>query len=100
MRTGPSAGGDVLGPFPDSGRALRSLQGQAPDCAVLDVNLGEGASFDLARTLRSKSIPFLFFTGYHASAIPTEFAHVPRIEKPVSIAHLLRAIDGCCHPRR
>lgn len=77
-------------------KAQRELGARVPDCALLDVNLGEHASFDLARKLRLQGIPFLFFTGYDASVIPAEFAHVPRLEKPVHNARLLEALDECC----
>jgi DNA-binding response OmpR family regulator len=92
------AGAEVAGPFADYRVALKDLETRIPDCAVLDVNLGEGPSFDLPRILRMRTIPFLFFTGYDASAIPAEFAHVPRLEKPVTTARLLQAIADCCRP--
>ena len=90
------AGAAVIGPVGTVQNALRSLRQAVPDCAVLDVNLGEGASFDLARTLRMRGIPFLFFTGYDANALPAEFAGVERLEKPVNAARLVQAIAACC----
>ena len=90
------AGAEVIGPFSNSNAALRSLREDRPDCAVLDVNLGGSASFDLARTLRTRGVPFLFFTGYDRNALPPEFANVQRLEKPVSIVRLLQAIGDCC----
>ena len=63
---------------------------------ILDINLGRGASFDLARALHARSVPFLFSTGYDGSVIPAEFAHVPRLEKPVDIPRLLRAVEDQC----
>lgn len=92
------AGAEVVGPFATSGDAQRSLERQAPHCAVLDVNLGSGASFDLARSLRTLGTPFLFFTGYDQRAIPSEFADVTRLEKPVRAERLLRVVEGCAGP--
>ena len=89
------AGAAVIGPFATSRDAQQSLQRQVPDCAVLDVNLGGGASFDLARSLRGLGAAFLFFTGYDQRAIPAEFAGGPRLEKPVDAARLLQAIEAC-----
>ena len=86
------AGATVIGPFSTSAAALQSLAKATPHFGVLDVNLGEGASFDVARALRNRSIPFLLFTGYDASGIPAEFADVPRLEKPVNARRLLDAI--------
>ena len=53
-----------LGPYATVPDAQRSLQQCSPHCAVLDVNLGDGASFELAKSLRMRGIPFVFFTGY------------------------------------
>lgn len=89
------AGAEVIGPVATVADAERSLR-QAPDCIVLDVNLGEGTSIDLARQLRMDGIPFLFFTGYDASALPPEFAAVERLEKPVNAARLVQAVEACC----
>lgn len=91
-----SAGAKVVGPFPTSAAALDSLKQRAPDCAVLDVNLADGNSFDLARDLRMRGVPFLFFTGYDRAAIPTEFATVERLEKPVDFTRLLQKLEICC----
>jgi CheY-like chemotaxis protein len=92
-RTLEDAGARVLGPYSDGQEALRSLGDETPDCAVLDVNLGEGPGFSLARAMQDRAIPFVFFTGYDESAIPAELAHVVRLEKPVQGPHLLRAVE-------
>lgn len=91
-----SAGAEVVGPFATSETALQSIKQRMPSCALLDVNLGEGASFDLARILRMRGVPFLFFTGYDRTALPPEFADVDRLEKPVTPARLLQALGICC----
>lgn len=90
------AGAEVIGPFPDGKSAFEDLRLRKPGCALLDVNLVGGTSFDLARSLRMRNVPFLFFTGYDATAIPPEFAHVKRLEKPVRAARLLQAVADCC----
>lgn len=90
------AGAMVIGPFAASREAENCLAKHAPDCAVLDVNLGGGASFDLARMRRARGTPFLFFTGYDQSVMPAEFATVTRLEKPVDSTRLLLAIVTCC----
>lgn len=91
-----AAGAAVLGPFATVADAQRCIGHRLPDCAVLDVNLGGGMSFDLARTLRMRRLPFLFFTGYDATALPPDFADVDRLEKPLNVAHLVRAVERCC----
>lgn len=90
------AGAEVIGPFASGDKAFRSLGYRIPDCALLDVNLGETASFDLARLLRVRGIPFVFYTGYDRDALPPEFADAERLEKPIEPARLLQAVAACC----
>ena len=96
-RTIRDAEGEVVGPFSNAQDALTALAQSAPDTAVLDVNLGEGASFEVAHALSARSIPFVFFTGYDQSAIPGEFANVPRLEKPVANSRILEMLHQQCH---
>lgn len=86
------AGAEVLGPFPDQEPAIAMVKARRPDCAVLDVNLGRGACFDLADLLSERSVPFLFFTGYDRVVLPERFSTTTRVEKPVSDAKLRKAI--------
>ncbi|MBE7217596.1 MAG: response regulator [Caulobacteraceae bacterium] len=91
-----SAGARVLGPFPDQEEAQAAVEGERPDCAVLDVNLGAGARFTLADRLREIGVPFLFFTGYDRDVIPERFAQVLRLEKPVGDVRLLSSVETLC----
>ena len=90
------AGAIVLGPAARADESVRLLARHRPDCAVLDINLGSGPSFDLAGILRERAVPFLFLTGYDASSIPPEFADVQRLEKPVSFLRLVRSVGELC----
>lgn len=86
------AGASVVGPFATESAALEALAGQAPALAVLDIDLGAGPSFDLARVLRGRSIPFCFLTGYDEARFPEDLRDVPRLQKPIGEAELLAAI--------
>lgn len=77
-----AAGATVLGPVPDQRQADRHL-GSA-DCALVDINLGEGPSFALPAELQKRDIPFAFVTGYDAAVIPAQFEDVERCEKPLA----------------
>jgi two-component SAPR family response regulator len=87
------AGGEVMGPCPDEESARAVLEEQRPDAVLLDINLGSGPTFKLAETLEARGIPFVFFTGYDQATIPKEFDHVERIEKPVELRKIVRAIS-------
>lgn len=82
-------GAAVVGPYAAEGPALESLAREAPTGAVVDINLGGGPSFALARALAASAVPFVFVTGYEAAAIPPEFAEVPRLEKPVELRRIV-----------
>lgn len=88
-----AADAQVLGPVATVAGALRLLDGASlPDAAVLDVNLGGDKVFPLARTLRSRGVPFVFVTGFEAWALPREFADVPCYEKPVQMGQVFLAL--------
>lgn len=82
-------GAHVIGPFSDVAEAGRALEAKRPDCALVDVNLGHGPSFELPKALRGLDVPFAFVTGYDTGAIPAEFDTVERLQKPVEVDRLV-----------
>ncbi len=86
------AGGRVRGPWPDAAAGIRELRRGLPDCAVVDINLGEGPSFGIAEELKRRNVPFLFLTGYDAPSIPPGFADIERIEKPAGPDRIVEAV--------
>jgi DNA-binding response OmpR family regulator len=86
------AGADVLGPYGREDEALGSLEDHLPDLAVLDLNLGAGASFKVARALKARGVPTVLVTGYDADVIPPDLADTPRLQKPISNAKLVAAV--------
>ena len=54
-----------------------------PDLAILDINLGSGTSFVLARRLSALGVPFIFASGYGADADrPDDLRQFPIVTKP------------------
>lgn len=62
------------------------------DIALLDINLGQIRSFDLARALLARNIPFVFLTGYDPGIVPPDLAAAPVIAKPADTACLIDAL--------
>jgi DNA-binding response OmpR family regulator len=61
--------------------AIKVIETQAFDLAVLDINLPDGMSYGVARHLQLKGTPFVFVSGFgHADG---EFANAPLMQKPV-----------------
>ncbi len=87
------AGALVVGPFARAEHALPLVDSAQVDCAIVDINLGQGPSYAVATALGQRGIPFLFTTGYDAASIPERFRSVPRLEKPIEELDLLRAVD-------
>jgi len=82
----------VLGPFADAPGASSEMAREVPHCAVVDINLGYGPTFEIAEELKQKGVPFLFLTGYDAPTIPRHLAHVERVEKPTQSNRVIEAI--------
>jgi DNA-binding NtrC family response regulator len=76
------SGAKVVGPFCDAAEAAQAIEREQPDCAFVDVNLGDGPSFELPRALTRQKVPFAFVTGYNGDVIPAEFEAAERLEKP------------------
>jgi len=95
------AGFSVAGPFPSCAEALRWLECNTPQVAVLDVSLRDGSSLPIARKLKGRNTPFAVYSGLPCTApLPEELQDVPWLEKPVSREELtqtlarLRQADG------
>ncbi|GAN69053.1 response regulator [Acetobacter orleanensis] len=74
--------------------AMQAIRSKRPDLALLDFNLGEETSADIAQALHEANIPFLFATGHaRRSMIPTEFQDVPVVRKPYAPATLIREME-------
>ena len=69
------------------------------DAAVLDINLGGGPAFEIARDLNGRQVPFLFATGYDSAAIPDDLERAPRLEKPFGGPALVTAVSRLRAPQ-
>lgn len=52
------------------------------DLAILDIDVTNGRTFDVAAELMSMQIPFIFVSASDKSQIPAELRHAPFIPKP------------------
>lgn len=68
-------------------QAIKMLDTDAIDLAILDVNLGDTDSSEVAAELAQRDIPFIFSTGYGSSRL-TRFADRPVLTKPFSLEEL------------
>lgn len=91
------AGAQIDGPWPDAAQALRSVgqDGGKIAAAVLDIDLGEGGRIaQVADRLDALGVPYVFATGNVVDPGSHALRGRPWLEKPVSGAVLLRAVEN------
>jgi CheY-like chemotaxis protein len=72
--------------------AMRLLDSEIFDIAVLDVHLNGKTVFGFAEELKEREIPFLFATAYGPHAIPKQFQDRAVLRKPFGPVELRRAL--------
>lgn len=90
----------VLGPVSTVVAALALIEREAPDAAVLDVNLrGESVS-PVAACLRDRAVPFVLATAYRREDLPEGLRDAVNMGKPVEPKALLAALETLLRPAR
>jgi DNA-binding response OmpR family regulator len=80
-------------------QALRWLDGDAPDVAILDIMIRDGTSLENARALKCRGVPFAVYSGLPSKAeCPPKLQNVPWLEKPASRETLLSILGGLARP--
>jgi len=72
----------VIGPASRVGQALRLIEGQEVDAAVLDLNIAGELVYPVADALAERGLPHIFVTGYGADALTEPYRNRPVLEKP------------------
>lgn len=72
--------------------AMRYLDTDTFDLAMLDVHLNGKTVFPFAAELEAREIPFLFATAYGARGVPEEFRGHVILQKPFGPVELRRAL--------
>ena len=83
----------VVGPALSASEARTLAEREPLDGAVLDINLGEGATFAIAHILKARHVPICFATGYGRAVLPAEYRDVPVLQKPyteLALAEMLQ----------
>jgi CheY-like chemotaxis protein len=87
------AGYRVLGPVGSVTDALGVLDNEAPDMALLDVNLGGETVFPVASALARRNARIIFLSGHSAQHLPEEHRHRPLVTKPYLPSTVLDAVE-------
>ena len=86
----------MLGPVGSEAQALALVARKTVRCALVDINLGEGARFTVADALQERGVPFVFVTGYDDHVIPERFDAVERVRKPAELRQVVEAAARLC----
>jgi DNA-binding response OmpR family regulator len=93
------AGFEVVGPAASVSAALKLIESQGCDLAVLDVNLGRETAAPIAAFLSAKSLPFIALSGYSSDQLPEIFRGAPMLTKPVDAKKLVHVLRSCLEGR-
>ena len=87
---------DPVGMATSVDEALAAIADDAPDAAVLDVNLRGAYVFPVADRLRTLGIPFVFVSAYASDEplFPPQLRDAPRLGKPVEEIRLIAILSG------
>lgn len=83
----------------DVSKALRLIDANTIELAVLDIKLRDESCERLAYRCLDKGIPFIFATGYGRHDFdPKLFGNTPFVVKPYGAPQLVRAIEALAQP--
>jgi DNA-binding response OmpR family regulator len=88
------AGFQVVGPAPSVAKALKLIEHEGCDVAVLDVNLRDETAEPVARELRLRRTPFLFLSAVSRDQLPLGFNEETLLAKPARPAVLVAAVQA------
>jgi CheY-like chemotaxis protein len=87
-------GCDIVGVAACLEEALIKARSLMLDVAILDVNLDGQLSYPVAEILRSRSIPFIFVTGYEAKSLQGQWQDCFCLQKPLRGPALADALNA------
>ena len=91
-----ASGWDVLGPADSISEAMRLLDSDTPNAALLDYNLGGQPVTPVAERLRSMAVPFVVISAYDASNISQidALSNAPILQKPARSGLVTKTVTG------
>ena len=84
---------DVVGPVASVRGALRLIERQGLDAAVVDFRLGDDDSCEIMDELDERGVPFLIMTGQEMADLPPKLRHLNIMNKPFQPEALVRAVE-------
>jgi two-component system, response regulator PdtaR len=93
------AGYEVEGPHAGISSAMLACQKEKPDLAILDIELTDGLSYELAQKLLDDNVPVILHSERHsATEVAARFPGVTTLAKPCPPAMLLDTVSRVIAP--
>lgn len=87
-------GYELEGPFTDNANALRAIEDEMPDCAILDVFTADGEVYPLADKLSAAGVPIVFHSGHVTPAeVHQRYPDAIACSKPCPPGRLIGALQ-------
>jgi CheY-like chemotaxis protein len=87
-------GYDLEGPFADNRNALRAIENEMPDCAILDVHTADGEVYPLADRLAAAGVPMVFHSGHVTpNEVRRRYPDAVACSKPCPPSRLIDALQ-------
>ena len=94
-------GWTIIGPAGSLEEARTLLEeNDAPDAAILDINIGGTTVFALAETLYGKGVPILFCSGYEVIEEADRFIGCAKLRKPFGVGQIFTEITALMERKR
>lgn len=90
----------VVGPASRVTQALKLIDEEPVDLAVLDLNIAGDLVYPVADALEKRGIPYIFATGYGASSLTEPYRSRRVLQKPFSRRELLQAMEDALQEPR
>jgi CheY-like chemotaxis protein len=87
------ADADVRAPSPSAAAALDAIATATPQCAVVDLHLGDGPCYRVPQFLKQRHVPFIFVTAYDRTGLSSEFDDIQCLDKPVEDSRLVSTLS-------
>lgn len=75
-------GHEVVGPASRVANAMRLVETETFDLALLDINVAGEEIYPVAQALKARGIPFVFLSGYGVRGLREDWAGSPMLAKP------------------
>lgn len=76
--------------------SARRRVGDAFDFALLDVDIADGKSYEIASALCDRAVPFAFVSASRPAELPQNLRHACFIPKPYEERTIVQSIEGLC----